>query len=452
MKKKIVSDFVTTGSRRSDESPNHPERLAASRTSTAPGGLVMGAENQFDQSAKSSRGGTRWRWAIMAVCVLFGLLFAGVMLMRHTYRSDRTVTQNVPVVVPKVAEIPEVVSTHLLFVGDVFWGRAIETAAKSSGRGPANLFRSLKPEDKAPYDAWIGDQECPITDKDIPYRTQVDALVFNCRPEYTAEVSKWFDIMTLANNHTDNNGGVWGLEQTRAHLQQAGMQYFGNYDMGQEADICEVVTVKARSTLERSVSLPVAMCGFNYVGKGVPTQSQYDQMKRYAKLMPVIALPHMGVEYRATAESAKEEVFRALIDHGADLVVGDHPHVVQNSEVYKGKLIAYSVGNFLFDQQILGRDTTESLGVGVKLTFEDAKSIGAYTEVADSCRAYRDDCLTLLGQKLTKRPSITVGYDFQYFDESSGTPEKASEAVATLIRDRAGVDTLAGLATKWQEE
>jgi poly-gamma-glutamate synthesis protein (capsule biosynthesis protein) len=290
----------------------------------------------------------------------------------------------------------------MMIVGDVFWGRAIETAAVSSGRGPANLFRGLTAADKEGYDAWIGDMECPITDKNIPYRTQVDTLVFNCRPEYAAEAAKWFDVLTLANNHTDNNGGTWGLEQTKQNLEKVGIQYFGTYNMQDEQSICEIVSLKAKSQQKGDVQLPVAFCGYDYVGAVTPTESQLNQMSRYAAVMPVIAMSHMGVEYRATAEPAKVSLYRSLIDHGADAVVGGHPHVVQNSEVYKGRLINYSTGNFLFDQQILGRETTETLGVGIKITIDDQEALTIYQSVATNCKTYKYECLKSLEQQIKK--------------------------------------------------
>jgi hypothetical protein len=342
-------------------------------------------------------------------------------------------------------------TSHLMFVGDVFWGRAIETAAQHSGKGPANLFRGLTADDKKGYDAWIGDMECPVTNKDIPYRTQVDSLIFNCRPEYASAAAQWFDVMTLANNHTANNDGKWGLGQTRTNLAAAGIQYFGTYDMNDTADICEVVSIKAHDTNDPATSflLPVAMCGYDYVGGVTPKASEMQLMQRYAKVLPVIAMAHMGVEYRPTAEPAKVAVYHQLIDKGADVVIGAHPHVVQNSEVYNGRLIAYSTGNFLFDQQILGRDTTETLGVGVALSLTDQQAIRTYKDIAASCKSFQDDCLTKLEASVTKRPAFTVAYDFQCFDEASGTPVRASEAVCDQIKTRATVADLQGLSKTW---
>lgn len=347
------------------------------------------------------------------------------------------------------AETPvKSVATHMMFVGDIFWGRAIETAAISTGKGAANLFRGFTNDDKKGYDAWIGNLECPVSDKPVPFAIQASDLIFNCRPDYMSALADWFDVVSLANNHTANRG-VDGFAQTRANLEANKLQYFGTYDMNNEKDICEVVTVAARTEQGKKVTMPVAICGYDYVGAVTPKASQMQIMATYAKLMPVIAVPHMGVEYRPTAEQAKVDTYRLMIDSGADMVVASHPHVVQNSEVYKGKLIAYSMGNFLFDQQRLGSDNTESLAVGLQMTIHDQQAIKLYSSLGDTCRTFQDDCLAQLSARLTTRPKIDVVYDFQYYDESSGTPVRANQTVADEIKARASIASLTTLATEW---
>jgi poly-gamma-glutamate synthesis protein (capsule biosynthesis protein) len=58
---------------------------------------------------------------------------------------------------------------------------------------------------------------------------------------------------------------------------------------------------------------------------------------------------HWGVELDRTPSQRQTSVARALVDAGADVVIGSHPHVVQTFEIYNGKPILYSVGNFLFN-------------------------------------------------------------------------------------------------------
>jgi poly-gamma-glutamate synthesis protein (capsule biosynthesis protein) len=163
-------------------------------------------------------------------------------------------------------------------------------------------------------------------------------------------------------------------------------------------------------------------------------------------------MPHMGVEFRGTAEPEKITAYRRMIDSGADTVIAAHPHVIQNSESYKGRLIAYSLGNFLFDQQVLGSDTSLGLGVGLTLTISDEKAARVYETIAPSCKAFRDDCVLQLSAKLSARPKITVSYSFSCYDESranGSVPRLGSKAHCDEAKRQATISQLAGLAQQW---
>lgn len=338
-------------------------------------------------------------------------------------------------------------ATKLMFVGDVFWGRQVQTKAAASPLKTQYISSGLDQQDRAGYDAWLANFECPITEHDVPYSLQVSSLKFNCRPEYLPELSNWFTAVTLANNHMDNNGGLEGQQQTRQNLEKNGIQYAGTYDMSQTDDICEVIALPARSgPNNRATHMPVALCGYMYVVDARPTDLQLAQMEQYARVMPVIAMPHMGIEYRVTAEPEKVEAYRRMIDNGADMVIGAHPHVIQNSETWRGKLIAYSLGNFLFDQQSLGRATTLGLGVGVQMNVDDAKAARIYNTAAADCASYKDSCLQkLLVEFPAGRPRIDVKYSFTCYDETKGVPAKGNDVVCKEAQRLATTDKLANL-------
>ncbi len=394
----------------------------------------------------------RVRWAIFAVptglCLI--VLVAITLLQPGPASAPKTLS-----VKPKPAATTQggAVVSRMQFVGDVMWGRSVQNRAEASGLRYTYPTSGLTRADRDSYDAWIANFECPITTKDVPYKLQVDILKFNCRPEYLANFAKWFTAVSQANNHTMNVDGQFGIEQGRKNLDKAGIQYFGNYDMTKLNDICEVIALPATTqTSHKKVTIPVALCGYMQVVDVMPSEQQLAVMQQYAKVMPVIAMPHMGVEYRATAEAEKVDAYHAMIDHGADAVIAAHPHVIQNSEVYKGRLIAYSLGNFLFDQQVLGEDTTLGLGVGLTLTINDSKAAGVYQQVAPSCKVFRDNCLAQLSTKLTTRPTIGVGYSFACYDESRATgsvPRLASKARCDQAKRRATVSELTDLSKQW---
>lgn len=398
---------------------------------------------------RSRRAPKRLVLPLIACIILAAALAGGVVFMRS--EKPAAVSKATRAAQVKAAAPTEdTVESHMLFVGDVFWGRTVQTKAERSGLGYAYPTKDLTKADRQTYDAWIANFECPITTNDVPLNLQISDLKFNCRPEYLANLAKWFTAASQANNHTDNNGGKAGLDATRQNLAGSGIQNFGTYDMDQTNDICEVISMPAHTVPgNTTVKIPVAMCGFMYVVDTAPTETQLNVMKEYAKVMPVIAFPHMGVEYRSTAEEAKVSAYHRMIDAGADAVIGAHPHVIQNSEVYKGRLIAYSTGNFLFDQQSLGRATTLGLGVGLDLTIKDPKAVQAYESVGPSCAAYKDTCLQQLETKLTARPAIGVTYNFTCFDEAGGVPATGSQAACAQAEQAATIDKLDGLSTSW---
>lgn len=388
----------------------------------------------------------------LVILLLLSAFLLATSLVLYNVKQTKVPISSQPVV-NESRQDTKTLQSSMLFVGEVFWGRAIERYALRSPLGTAFPFSGLTADDKKGFDAWFGDMECPITSKDIAYKTQVDDLLFNCRPEYTTEAAKWFTALSLANNHTNNNGGTWGMTETRNNLAANKIQYFGDYNMAHLTDICDVIAVPAQFIINEQVpqvtTIPIALCGYDYVGGVTPKQEQYDVMKQYAAVMPVIAMPHMGIEYRATAEDSKVAVYRALIDNGADVVIGAHPHVVQNSENYKGRLIQYSTGNFMFDQQTLGYDTVLSLGVSLAISVNDKDAVEAY-QSATNCDVYHDDCLAQLAKKITKRPVIAVTYSSRCFEQSSNIPKKADQATCDDILKRATWQAAtSGLSTVW---
>lgn len=271
---------------------------------------------------------------------------------------------------------------------------------------------------------------------------QEDAtLSFNCSPDYLPEAKKWFTAFTLANNHTDNRG-LEGFAETKQHLEEQGIQYFGHPDPRELQDVCDVIALPATVTTSEQktekAALPVAMCGYHgFIRRPAPEAIAI--MKEYSEVMPVIAMPHMGAEYKAAPDSLKQETYRAMIDNGADVVLGDHPHWIQTTEAYKGRLIVYSMGNFLFDQQ-LRPETTRSAAVNVLFSVSGVNKVqlSKWLELGKRCSVYHDRCLEeAQTAKLQKLP-----YTFQFgivgTDNYGKLAKPADAAIQQGILDRLG--------------
>jgi poly-gamma-glutamate synthesis protein (capsule biosynthesis protein) len=92
----------------------------------------------------------------------------------------------------------------------------------------------------------------------------------------------------------------------------------------------------------------------------------------------VVVFAHWGTEYAPVANAAQVAEAHEFIDAGADLVIGAHPHVVQNVETYRGRAIFYSLGNFMFDQDFSWATTH---GLAVKATFGATSTVFALTPI-----------------------------------------------------------------------
>ncbi|OGL36298.1 hypothetical protein A3F05_03230 [Candidatus Saccharibacteria bacterium RIFCSPHIGHO2_12_FULL_47_17] len=299
------------------------------------------------------------------------------------------------------------INANYLISGDVFWGRAIDLYAQQTSLKYDWPFSRLNDFDRSKYDGWIADMECPVTDKKVPYQVQVDSLIFSCSPDYLGAAKDWFNVFTLANNHTDNTGAD-GFTDTRNNLSSAGLQFFGHYDISQKEDLCEVVSLNVNVDKQKK-KLPIAMCGYHWLARQ-PTDEELAEISKYGAYFPVWVFPHGGEEYAIHSNAQQQTLYRKMIDLGADAIFSDHPHVVQETEAYKGKLIVYDLGNLIFDQWF-DVEVTKSLIVNVQISVENSDQLKPYLDLATSCATFKDNCLKEAEQKKLKGYKLDYSYD-----------------------------------------
>ena len=109
----------------------------------------------------------------------------------------------------------------------------------------------------------------------------------------------------------------------------------------------------------------------------------------------VIVSFHFGEEYKKQPNNYQKSVAHKAIDYGADLVVGHHPHVIEPIEAYKDKYIAYSLGNFVFDQHF-SKDTME--GLVLKATVENKKITQVSSDKIVINKYYQPELATALSE------------------------------------------------------
>ena len=358
---------------------------------------------------RNRRGKRRLPWVIgiLAAVLVVGCVIAWFLWLRETPDGQQS-QQAVP---SSAAPTPVTLTSNVLFLGNTFWGRYTQEYAEKSSLRFAYPFSRLNELDRDTYDAWISGLECPMkASVHMTAAQQEEHLQFNCSPDFLPEAKKWFTAFSLANNHTDNQGAD-GFTETQQHLEKSGIQYVGHYDPDELSDVCEVialpVSVRYSDDSTKKQYLPVALCAYHGVFK-IPSQAAVDKIKEYSEVMPVIAMPHMGAEYKPVPDQIKTDFYRSLIDAGADVVIGDHPHWVQSTEAYKGKLIAYSMGNFMFDQN-WNPELMRSAAIRTLITAK-GESLKDWLALGEACRAYHDDCLAKAKQQgLTK---LAATYQF----------------------------------------
>lgn len=159
-----------------------------------------------------------------------------------------------------------------------------------------------------------------------------------------------FDVAVLANNHF-GDFGAQGVLQTLKLLDDAGIRHIGG---GTD------VTDAYRSViLEKDgvrVSL-LAVCEneFGCATQSTPGAAGFDMpllarriAQERARADHVVVIFHGGNEYNPLPAPAAQDRYRAILDYGADALIGGHTHCIQGYEIYKGKPLVYSMGNFFF--------------------------------------------------------------------------------------------------------
>lgn len=385
------------------------------------------------------------RWRVVIAIIIGVALVAAIaswLIMRGNAQSTpppSSITTPAPI-------ITKAINSKVMFVGDIFWGRRMNTWAQASDLKNQYPFSGLSDFDRAAYDAWVGNMECPTDPSVIATATQEEKLLqFNCPATYLPELAKWFNIVSLANNHTDNHGAK-SFTETRLQLTNNNIQYFGHYDPAIIDEVCEAISLPVRiqysDQSQKSGNIPFALCGYHGVFK-IPTDSSLAKIKEYAAYMPVIAYPHMGVEYQSKSDKLRENLYRKMIDYGADAVLANHPHWVQNSEAYKGKLIVYSMGNFIFDQQG-STELTRSGVVTLDVSTTDAatsEQLDKWLALGEQCKTFGDTCLSQAKQgRLTKLP-LTLTYGLSASDNHNKVTHKATPAVTKAVAERLNWNT-----------
>ena len=249
--------------------------------------------------------------------------------------------------------IPVSNQTTIIFTGDIMLGRSVMGAALDNN-DPFYPFRKLN-SFLSSADITFSNLENPITEN---CKRHVGGFTFCTTPEIAKGLKfAGIDVVTLANNHSENYGKE-GLEETKSQLTTLGIKSvgYGNLEKFQKNEI------------------KFGFLGFNYTFNTTNLGNDLKVIKDSdSKVDILIVGPHWGDEYKSIANNFQVKAAHSMIDSGADVVIGHHPHWVQNFEEINGKPVYYSLGNFIFDQ-MWSEETRR--GLVMKLTYRDGKLVG----------------------------------------------------------------------------
>ena len=356
---------------------------------------------------------------LLAAVILCVILFGVTSSTRETGSTGAEETPPDP----KITQM----NAKYLFVGTTFWGRRTNQNARASKLGVKYPFSELDTLERNKYQAWIGGLECPVTDNGHNYSEEESIFKFNCDPDYLPEAAKYFTAFLLGNNHAGNQG-LEGLRTTRKYLDKYNIQYFGTpkrtgndhndpeYANDEtDANNCGVLVLPVIATLDNGeteeLSFPFGFCSAHGV-YGVPGEDFRQNVKTYASVLPTIVMPHMGAEYKTSHDQLRQNIYRRFIDEGAEAVIADHPHTVQDSEAYKGRLITYSLGNFMFDQ-ISNAEVPRSAAIeGNVVITANSDDLETWNTLGEKCLTDKATCFEKIKESELAKPTIEWSYDY----------------------------------------
>ncbi|MCG2739593.1 MAG: CapA family protein [Syntrophaceae bacterium] len=219
----------------------------------------------------------------------------------------------------------------LIFTGDVLLARSVNYQIWQHNN-PSYPFEKVADVLRAADLTFINlenplVENCPLTN---------EGMIFCGDPRNVRGlVDAGIDVVGLANNHTLNYGQA-GLGETVSILKKNGLR-----------PVCsgEFATQDIRG-------LRFAFLAYNDVPAKVDAERMGERIREAKETAAVVIVYfHWGSEYTAYPNQRQEALAHLVVEAGADLVVGSHPHWIQAVEIYQGVPILYSLGNFVFDQE-----------------------------------------------------------------------------------------------------
>jgi poly-gamma-glutamate synthesis protein (capsule biosynthesis protein) len=294
---------------------------------------------------------------LLVLAFLVFLLVNFVIFSSRAYKySDQNINSNYPRIISKFNQNNSTEVT-LFIAGDVMLGRTV--MKKSYELKDFTYPFKIVADRMRESDIVFVNLENPVIE-DCPFRET--GLIFCTTPFMLDGLSfAGVDAVNLANNHILNYGKS-GLDETLKHLESRNILATG---------VGDLVKLGRKETV-------FGFLGFDKSEQVNPklTKSEIDLIKSSDSQVDILVVSaHWGIEYQDKALPRVRSLAKEIVENGADLIVGHHPHWVQDWEFVNGKPVFYSLGNFVFDQ--MWSEKTKK-GLAVKLVYNDDGILTGY--------------------------------------------------------------------------
>ncbi|MBN2848785.1 MAG: CapA family protein [Coriobacteriia bacterium] len=333
----------------------------------------------------------------VAVAVVTGAVTLGALVWGPAFLDQPAAAADSVVVWPEaIAERtvpkppPTVERITILAVGDLMMHTPQLSSAKTAdGYDFTSCFAPVAPRISA-ADLAVGNFETVLAGADRGY---TGYPTFNSPDSYAqAAVGAGFDVLTHANNHTLDRGPT-GLVRTREVFESLGVLTTGTARTSEEA--AEILIADVRGVRIAILAYTYGMNGFtapsdkpwmvNVINQ--PKMTSDVERARDLGVDLVVVSIHNGIEYQRQPSASQAALEQAMVDAGADVVLGSHPHVIQPMTVVaatradgtpRDAFIIHSLGNFVSNQRERFRNT----GLMLELGFEKDLKTGVTSLVS----------------------------------------------------------------------
>ena len=330
-------------------------------------GKVTWAKVHREFESPSLRKNNSMKKILLAVLIIIVLIFISFISFLYYKQINGDTSLGLERVFLSKREAKEPIKKPVIILafGDMMLDRGVRAAINKNGAEYpfAQIKNFLQGNDIVVVNA-----EGPFTDnKSVTLGRKNAPLTFTFDPAILPTLKNLgFTLLGQANNHT-LNFGVAGFNHSTTSISEAGLSWFGDPRNTNVKPYIQEIQRGNGENIGKNYSERIAFIGYNeFAYKGLENVLQAIKDVRN-KATFIVVYPHWGTEYNLKFTTAQQKVGHAFIDAGADVVIGMHPHVIEPIENYNGKLIFYSLGNFIFDQ---ASSTPTGKGIAVKISLE----------------------------------------------------------------------------------